>query len=84
MSLQYLPRILFLAAVLPFSLMSVKAFGVHTSAAALLVVPALMFWMVLDLAIGVAIVCAAISLLITAATMTKHRVLCRFGQRQGR
>ena len=64
--------ILFLAAALPFSLMSVTAFGIRTSLAALLVIPALIFWMVLDLAIGVAIVGAAIPLLLTAAIITKH------------
>ena len=36
--------ILFVAAVLPLSLMSVTAFGVQTSAAALLVIPALILW----------------------------------------
>ncbi len=64
--------LLFLAAALPFSLVSVTAVGLRTSAAALLVIPALIFWMVLDLAIGVGIVCAVIPLLITAAIITKH------------
>jgi len=64
--------LLFLAAALPFSLVSVTAVGLRTSAAALLVIPALVFWMVLDLAIGVGIVCAVIPLLITAAIITKH------------
>jgi uncharacterized membrane protein YGL010W len=62
--------LLFLAAVLPFSLLSVTIFGLHTTAAVLLVIPALLFWMILDLAIGVAILCAAFPLLLTAATIS--------------
>jgi uncharacterized membrane protein YGL010W len=64
--------LLFLAAVLPFSLLSVTVWGMSTTAAALLVIPALIFWMVLDLTIGAAIACAVIPLLITAATTVKH------------
>jgi uncharacterized membrane protein YGL010W len=59
--------LLFVAAVLPFSLVSVTVFGLHTTAAVLLVIPALLFWMTLDLAIGIAILCAAFPLLLTAA-----------------
>jgi uncharacterized membrane protein YGL010W len=55
-------------AVLP----TVTAFGVSTSAAALLVIPGLIFWTVLDLAIGLAIACASMPLLATAAITTKH------------
>jgi hypothetical protein len=44
--------LLFLAAVLPLSLVSVTVFGLHTTAAVLLVIPALLFWMTVDLAIG--------------------------------
>jgi uncharacterized membrane protein YGL010W len=62
--------LLFFAAVLPFSLVSVPVFGLHTTAASLLVIPALVVWMVLDLAIGVVILCAAIPLLITAAMIS--------------
>jgi uncharacterized membrane protein YGL010W len=50
--------LLFLAAVLPFSLMSVTVWGMSTTAVALLVIPALIFLMVLDLAVGAAIACA--------------------------
>ena len=64
--------LLFLAAVLPFSLMSVTVLGISTTAAALLVIPALIFWMVLDLAIGAAIACAVIPLLMMAAITTEH------------
>ncbi len=59
--------LLFLAAVLPFSLVSVTVFGLHTTAAVLLVIPALLFWMTLDLAIGITILCAAFPLLLAAA-----------------
>jgi uncharacterized membrane protein YGL010W len=43
-----------------------------TIAAALLAVPALIFWMVHDLAIGAAIACAAVPLLMMAAIATEH------------
>jgi len=56
--------------VLPFSLVSVTVFGLHMTAAALLVIPALLFWMILDLAIGAAILCAAVPLLLAAATIS--------------
>lgn len=59
--------LLFVAAALPFSLVSVTIFGLHTTAAVLLVIPALLFWMTLDLAIGIAILCAAFPLLLAAA-----------------
>jgi uncharacterized membrane protein YGL010W len=64
--------ILFLAAVLPLSLLSVAAFGIQTNAAVLLVMPALILWIVLDVAIGLAIVVAAIPLLFAAATIASH------------
>jgi hypothetical protein len=47
--------LLFLAALLPFSLLSVTAFGFPTTATAILIIPALAFWTVLALAIGAAI-----------------------------
>jgi uncharacterized membrane protein YGL010W len=64
--------LLFLAAVLLFNLLSVTVWGMSTTAAALLVIPALIFWMVLDLAIGAAIACAVIPLLMMAAITTKR------------
>ena len=64
--------ILFLAAVLPLSLLSVTAFGVQTNAAVLLVIPALILWIVLDVGIGVAIVATAIPLLFAAAEIASH------------
>ena len=44
--------ILTLAAFLPFSLLPVTVFGVQINAATLLVMPALLFWISLDVAIG--------------------------------
>ena len=58
--------ILFVAAVLPLSLLSVTVFGVQTSAAALLVIPALILWISWDIGLGLAIVAAAIPLLLIA------------------
>ena len=44
--------ILFVAAVLPLSLLSVTVFGVQTSAAALLVIPALILWISWDIGLN--------------------------------
>jgi uncharacterized membrane protein YGL010W len=54
--------ILFVAAVLPLSLLS----------ATLLVIPALILWIAWDLGIGIAIVAAAIPLLFVAAAIVDH------------
>jgi uncharacterized membrane protein YGL010W len=64
--------ILFIAAVLPLSLLSVTVFGVQTSAAPLLVIPALILWIVWDVGLGLAIVATAIPLLLAAATIANH------------
>ena len=64
--------ILTLAAFLPFSLLPVTVFGVQTNAATLLVMPALLFWISLDLAIGLAIVVVAVPLLLAAAAIVSH------------
>ena len=64
--------ILFVAAVLPLSLLSVIVFGVQTSAATLLVIPALILWIAWDVGIGMVIVGAAIPLLFVAATIVNH------------
>ena len=64
--------ILFLAAVLPPSLLPITAFGVQTNAAVLLVMPALILWIAFDAAIGVAIVGAAIPLLFAAVIIVSH------------
>jgi len=64
--------ILFVAAVLPLSLLSVPVFGVRTTAATLLVIPALILWIAWDVGIGMAIVGAAIPLLFIAAAIVNH------------
>jgi uncharacterized membrane protein YGL010W len=58
---------LFLAAVLPLSQWPVPAFGAPVTVATIMVVPVLIYWLVLDSAIGTAILFAAIVLLATAA-----------------
>ena len=64
--------ILFVAAVLPLSLLSVTVFGAQTSAAALLVIPALILWISWDVGRGLAIVAAAIPLLLIATIIANH------------
>ena len=63
---------LFLAAVLPLSLWPITVFGLQTSAAAIAVIPVLMYWFVLDFALGAAILAAAIVLLSLAAMIASH------------
>jgi uncharacterized membrane protein YGL010W len=64
--------ILFVAVVLPFCLLPVSVFGVHTSAAPLLVIPALLLWTAWDVAIGLAIVVTSIALLFVAGAIAGH------------
>src|SRR3984893_16123737 len=63
---------LFLAAVLPLSSWSVAAFGVQTSAAPIAVRPVLMYWVLLDAALGPAILGAAVLLLSAAAMIVNY------------
>jgi uncharacterized membrane protein YGL010W len=63
---------LFLAAVLPLSLWPVTIFGVQTNVAAFMVVPVLIYWVLLDAALGLALVGAGILLLIAAAIISSH------------
>ncbi len=63
---------LFLAAVLPLSSWSVTAFGAQTSAATIAVLPVLIYWLLLDAALGAAIVGAAVLLLSVAAMIVSH------------
>ena len=63
---------LFLAAVLPLSTWTVHLFGVQTTAAAISVVPVLIYWLLLDVALGTAILGAAVLLLATAAMIVSH------------
>jgi uncharacterized membrane protein YGL010W len=64
--------ILFVAAVLPLSLLPVTVLGVQTSAAPLLVIPALILWIAWDFGLGLAIAIAAIPLLLIAAFIANH------------
>jgi uncharacterized membrane protein YGL010W len=64
--------IIALAVFLPLSLVSVPIFGVHVTAAALLVIPALIVWMAFDFGLGLAVVISAIPLLLAAAVIAKN------------
>lgn len=63
---------LFLAAVLPLSLWPVTVFGLQTNAAAFMVVPVLIYWILLDVALGIAIAGAAVLLLLAAVAISSH------------
>ena len=63
---------LFLAAILPLSLWPITVFGIQTSAAAIAVVPVLVYWFLLDFALGAGILAAAVALLSTAAVIAAH------------
>jgi uncharacterized membrane protein YGL010W len=64
--------ILFVAAVLPLSLLPITVWGVQTSAAPLLVIPALILWIAWDVGLGLAILVAAVPLLLVAAGIANH------------
>jgi uncharacterized membrane protein YGL010W len=63
---------LFLAAILPLTMWPVSLFGVQTTIATLMVLPVLIYWLVLDATLGLAIVGAAGFLLWTAAMIVDH------------
>ena len=63
---------LFLAAILPLTMWPVSLFGVQISIATLMVLPVLIYWLVLDATLGLAIVGAAGLLLWTAAIIVDH------------
>lgn len=64
--------ILFLGAILPLSLWPVTVFGVQLNMGILLAAPVLIYWILLDVAIGLAIAAAAVLLLFTGATIASH------------
>ena len=64
--------ILFVAVVLPLSLLPVSVLGVEISAAPLLTIPALILWMAWDITIGLAIVVTSIPLLFAAGAIAIH------------
>jgi uncharacterized membrane protein YGL010W len=63
---------LFLAAVLPFSAWPVPVLGAHITAATILLLPVLIYWLLLDAALGLAIAGAAVLLLSAATTIVDH------------
>jgi len=63
---------LFLAAVLPLSMWPVQAFGVQNTMATIMVLPVLVYWVLLDATLGMGILCSAVLLLSTAATIVDH------------
>jgi uncharacterized membrane protein YGL010W len=63
---------LFLAAILPLSLWPVHVFGMRTTVAPILVVPVLIYWFLLDAALGTGILAAAVILLSTAAVIVSY------------
>jgi uncharacterized membrane protein YGL010W len=64
--------ILFIAVVLPLCLVPVSFLGVQTSAAPILVIPALILWTAWDVGIGLAIVVTSIPLLFAADAIAGH------------
>jgi len=63
---------LFFAAILPLSLWPVQALGAHTTLAPIMVLPVLLYWLLLDAALGAAILGAAAVLLAAAAFVANH------------
>ena len=63
---------LFLGAILPLSLWPITVFGLQVNLGVLLALPVLIYWVLLDVPIGLAIAGAAALLLFTAATITSH------------
>jgi uncharacterized membrane protein YGL010W len=63
---------LFLAAVLPLSLWHLYALGAYVTVAPIMVLPVLIYWLLLDAALGTAILGAAVVLLSAAATIVSH------------
>jgi uncharacterized membrane protein YGL010W len=64
--------ILFVAVVVPLCLLPVSMFGFQTSAAPLLVIPALILWTTWDVAIGLAIAVTSIPLLFAANAIASY------------
>jgi uncharacterized membrane protein YGL010W len=63
---------LFQAAVLPLSLWPITILGFQTSAATIAVIPVLIYWFLLDFALGAAILAAAILLLSAAGAIVSY------------
>lgn len=65
--------IIFFAVTLPLSLWQVNLFGLQTNAATVLVIPAVIAWLLLDFAIGLAIA-GIVALLVWAAALVVSHV----------
>lgn len=63
---------LFTAAVIPLSLWPVTVFGIETSAAVIAVIPVLLYWFMLDVALGAGIFCVAVAMLSVAGFIAGH------------
>jgi uncharacterized membrane protein YGL010W len=63
---------LFFAAILPLSLVPIEALGRHMTLAPIMVLPVLVYWLALDVAVGAAILGAAVVLLSAAAFVVSH------------
>ncbi len=64
--------ILFFAATLPLSLVPVHAFGAQTTLASVMALPVLIYWLLLDAALGAALLGCAIILLSAAALVASY------------
>ena len=63
---------LFFAAILPLSLVPVDAFGAHTTLAPIMALPVLIYWLLLDAALGTALLGCALILFSAAALVADH------------
>jgi uncharacterized membrane protein YGL010W len=63
---------LFLGAILPLSLWPITVFGIQVNLGVLLALPVLIYWILLDIPIGLAIAGAAALLLFTGAIIASH------------
>ncbi|HET7886626.1 MAG TPA: Mpo1-like protein [Bradyrhizobium sp.] len=63
---------LFFAAILPLNLIPVEILGVHTTLALILALPVLIYWLLLDVALGVVILGFAVILFTAAAFVAHH------------
>jgi uncharacterized membrane protein YGL010W len=63
--------VLFLAVLLPLALWRVPLGGIEVALGSLLLVPALLFWLALDLGVGLAVLLAVVPLAIAAETIAR-------------
>ena len=63
---------LFFAAILPLNLVPVQVLGVHTTLAPIMAMPVLLYWLLLDVAIGTALLGFAVILFCAAAFVAGH------------